>query len=66
MGILIYLLVVICVAGAVAMLIQKAPFIAAEYKPYALWFVLLIVVVLIIYALVPFMESLPSPGLRRY
>ena len=64
MGILIYLLIVICVAGAVAMLINKAPFIDAQYKPYALWFVLLIVVVLIIYALVPFIDGLSLP--RRY
>lgn len=64
MGILIYLLIVICVAGAVAMLIQKAPFIAAEYKPYALWFVLFIVVVLIIYSLVPFLDTLQLPGRR--
>lgn len=47
----------ICIAGAVALLIKKAPFIDAEYKPYALWFVLLIIVVLCIRALWPLLES---------
>jgi hypothetical protein len=56
----LYLVIVyICIAGAVALLIQKAPFISAEYKPYALWFVLLIVVVLCIRALLQL-----APGVR--
>lgn len=64
MATLIWIIVVICVAGAVSLLIKKAPFIDGEYKPYALWVVLLIVVVLIIYALVPFISGLQIPSRR--
>lgn len=64
MPILIWIIVVICIAGSAAMLIKKAPFIDAEYKPYALWFLLLIVVILVLYALMPFLSGgfyLPRP-----
>jgi hypothetical protein len=54
---LIFVILVICVAGAVALLIKKAPFIDAEYKPYALWFVLAIVVILCIKALWPLLTG---------
>lgn len=61
---LIYIILIIIVAGAAAMLIKKAPFIDAEYKPYALWFLMLIVVILVLYALVPFLSGLQLPSRR--
>ncbi len=57
---LFLIILYLIVAGAAALLIKKAPFIDGEYKPYALWFVLLIVVILCIRALWPLMSGFRS------
>jgi len=55
---LLYLLCLLLVAGLIAFLIKKAPFIDEPYKGYALWVLLAVVILYIVFTLLgPF----PNP-----
>jgi hypothetical protein len=52
-SLLITVLIIVLVAGLVAWIIQKAPFIPEEYKAIALWILLVILVIWVISILLP-------------